>query len=237
MPTYANPFYEIAGTIEAIAVCQQASSVEGVFTELIAGLTARQARLRFIKLFDDAIELIAFVQLPEERLQALSEALKINQERAIFACASKTTGEFMSEMGGKLAMVSIAQMGDAVASGKLTDSTVLDKDGLLISTRNLVDDVRASPIPEYAKRVLELKLSALSRILVECDHYSDDEIRRRVKAIYADFCAEFDMHDKAVMPLREKMKCWAVGVSKPGVLALALSADVSGVAGFLQNLS
>lgn len=232
---YTNVLYEIAAVIQHMGD-NPGANLDLAFGEMYEHIIPRQARLRFIKLFDDAQELVAYLDLPDSRKTALSEVLRDGQEKAVFACGAANGGDFFKTIGGKLTMVSFAQMGDTVAGSRITAADGLDRLSLSEATNSLIESVRSSSsIPDYARRVLELKLSALTRILVECSHYSDDEIRRRVKAVYADFCAEFERHDKSVMPLSEKMRGWARSVSKPGVLALALTADLGSVVGLIAK--
>ncbi|MBQ0749955.1 MAG: hypothetical protein KBT70_07110, partial [Roseovarius sp.] len=69
---------------------------------------------------------------------------------------------------------------------------------------------------------------------LDCDSYPDGEIRRRVKAIYADFCGEFRRLDKKYEKIEDKLFRWAKNATGVGILALALTADVTTVVALLE---
>jgi hypothetical protein len=102
---------------------------------------------------------------------------------------------------------------------------------LLESTTVLLKQVAASKLPDYAKKVLELKLHSLTRLVSECTYLADEDVRRRVKSIYADFCRHYISYED----LGEKILRWGRNIMSPGIFMLSLTSDVAGVAGLLEG--
>jgi hypothetical protein len=114
-------------------------------------------------------------------------------------------------------------------------SEIVDRPQLLEETNRLIAQVTKSDLPEYARKCLSLKLIAFSRIVQECTFFSDDELRRRIKSIYADYCAEFERNDKQHEAMREALGRWARKFMAGGIFTLALTADVSAVLPLLEG--
>lgn len=122
----------------------------------------------------------------------------------------------------------------AVSDLNPNSDEILDREQLLSDTSRILEQVNQSSLSDYAKKCLCLKLLAFTRIVQECSFFSDDEIRRRIKTIYADFCAEFEKNDRQHEDVREALGRWARKFMVGGLFMLALTADVSEVAGLLE---
>ncbi|WP_342070967.1 hypothetical protein [Yoonia algicola] len=227
-----NPFYELATILGAVSKAEQKQSLSSTLSEA-AGLGAMETRFYILRLMDDAIEVFAHSKVPEHRISTMIE--QVNQfKHSYISCSDLAScGEFASRFQLQARILYLNSFGDTVEASSKVQNSPVDRGELQTSTLALMGEIRQSDLPEYAKDVLLLKMSALQKILVECDFYTDNEIRRRVKIIYADFCGEFRNHDKKHEKVEEMLLRWAKGAAGVGVFALALTADVTEIAGLL----
>ncbi len=105
------------------------------------------------------------------------------------------------------------------------ESEEIDRDDLASETKKLAAHVQQADLPDAAKDALILKLMAFSKIVHECQYYSDDHIRRRIKVIFADYCAEMEILQKEDEATKAKIIAWAKKYASKGSQALQLGAS------------
>lgn len=198
--------------------------------------TPTEARLHILSLFDDAAEIVSYLQLQESRVAKHIQYLQSAKDLFVMACSKANAGEFQNHVQLPTAAAMLHTIGDAVAGARLYTGQTLDRKSLLQSTDELALQVREDKsLPEYARRFLLIEMEAMSRVVRECQYLSDDDIRRRIKAIYADFCAEYAQFEKPDPELLRKVTGWAKKGMVAGVLTLGLAGDAASVAGYLES--
>ncbi|HHX89637.1 MAG TPA: hypothetical protein GX700_07675 [Paracoccus sp.] len=202
---------------------------------VVEGGAEMDARFLIISMFDDAIAVASHLKLPDHRAASQIEMLNSYKDKFILNCSQGTTQDFAKAMGDKRTISDIDMAGDVIAGSNIDMVRPVDLSILRQDTKELIEKLFHAKLPEIQRKALILKLSAFNRLLTECRGMSDDALRRRIKCIYADFCAEFESFDKEYRGALEIMTAWAKKTMKPGVLALALCADVSTVAGYITD--
>lgn len=233
MPDEAeNAAYALAEELQRIFTFPHDTGMQAVFKEMgqAQEVSGDRYAINLIKMFDEVLEVIAHLSLPENRISA-SRLVMISTQEAVMSY-SRNTQEFATKVGLTTPML-LRTIGDTIVAANIDKSLPLDRDKFSESTSELIKTVQATPMPDIAKKALLLKLNAIRRIVHEAGIYSDDDIRRRVKAVVADFNAEFSIADAAHDSIRDKLWKWAKAVSKPGIFALALTADASAVVALL----
>ncbi|MEM9854854.1 MAG: hypothetical protein AAF841_10435 [Pseudomonadota bacterium] len=111
----------------------------------------------------------------------------------------------------------------------------IDRDDFAAATLELIASVNAWDIDSYVKRTLVLELNSLLSIATSEKLYSDNDLRRRVKAIVADFAYQFAEHDKDFMSKFEKMRYYASRVFLSAPTAIGITSDGTTIAGLLPK--
>lgn len=200
------------------------------------GLSERQRKLYLLSAVGDAIDLLTHLdRLSEARLEELTKTLTELQEKMVDAVGKPSGQDFLGALGGKAIVSLLRSIGDTIYGASIDNLAPIDRSNLENLTVGLLEAVRSSDIDDYPKRALMMKLASFERVLIECKHYTDDELRRRVKSVLADYWAEAKMHEWKNSPLNEKMLRWATAACRPGIFALALTADISSVVALLPS--
>ncbi len=193
------------------------------------------AQYRLLKLFEDAEEELNIAPIKEEIRERQLSRLKGSRISFFNALNSTSSSEFQARFNVSVVKERMQGIADVLNTVGLPPRLPLNRPGFVKETLTLCEEIKESNIPDYAKKVAVLKIEALIRVVSEGSTCSDDDIRLRVKAVFADFCAEFDRFDKQHAELLDSVKAWAKRAAGVGVFALALSADVSEVAGLLTG--
>lgn len=231
----SESFYKIARILDEIhSRTSPNSPLSVIINEFYPTLNSSRARIMAIKEFDNCIERVTLTNLKEARIAEIVAHLMAIQEEFLTKSSLGSAQEFVNSFNIPHTSAILKAYGDTIDTSLNATSSPLDRKQFLADTRELFDELSSLNIPEYASKALRLKLSSLMRMLEVCDGYSDDEIRTRIKSIYADFCAEFLKLDKSYESSLETMTRWAKkGFVNAGLLSLGLIADATAVAGLL----
>ena len=228
----SNVLYDLSEVLLKAANEADKAGLDRFFVDLGFGDTASDAKLRILAMFNEALNLVAHLQIPDEKIaERLAKLTKI-QKQFLDACNAPNVGDFKKRVAATINGDQLALMGDTAMNVDTTQP--LDRMQFLRETESLIVAVEASDASEYLRRSLLIKINSIRRIVLECEHIGDDEIRARIKSIYADCASEFRTLDREHEELLEKVRRWAWGASKVGIFALALAADTSAVAGLLS---
>ncbi|SLN23215.1 hypothetical protein ROJ8625_00926 [Roseivivax jejudonensis] len=231
----ANVLYYIAELYREISAKDAKEKLNQAFTGLIEELPPIDAKLRILSLFDDAIHLVSHLSIREDRIRRRLEFIQEAKGRFLTACSKETVDEFKKTSRAQATADLLESSGDAVSEAKLDFTQPLDRSGFLATTDELIEFVSNSGLPSLQRKVMILELNALSRTMRECHDATDDQIRRRVKCIYADFCSEFVVLDRQHEDVLDAVTRWAKGAMKVGIFALALAADTTSLAGYISG--
>jgi hypothetical protein len=198
-------------------------------------LKAVEIRLYLLSQFDQTLDTVFHLRLRPEKIQTMAAQITQIRNRFLTTMNLSSVAEFDGNMQLETSYHLIDAFGSAIEASQDFGDSDLDRTVLLESTTVLLKQVSASKLPDYAKKVLELKLHSLTRLVSECTYLSDEDVRRRVKSIYADFCSDFCRHDIIYEDLGEKILRWGRNIMSPGIFMLSLTSDVAGVAGLLEG--
>lgn len=130
----------------------------------------------------------------------------------------------------------LGAIADAVSERLETDPADLDRIGFLEKTAELIEEVKAWDMDQYASRTLLMGLGLVAEVTSSSNtSTSDAEIRRRISRIVAAFAVEFSIMDKEFESRWETIKRWAKLGYKGSSVPLALTSDAAGVAGLLPK--
>lgn len=234
MTNASNLFYKLSGELSRFGNLGNAelkTSVQAAASEI--GVNRARYILLLVGQIEDAIDLLGHVSLPAERIDKSRNLLRGVQEKMHGAFGQRNGTDFLNALGGAHIIDTIEFIGDTVESLRLEPGGAIDRDMLTRQTEDLLSALQGAGLPHYATRVLQLKLMSVHRVLAESQIYSDGDLRRRVKSVFADYCAEFNRFDDQFSTFSEKMYRWAKTAGGVGVFALALTADASSIAGLL----
>jgi len=192
----------------------------------------QEARVHLIRHFDKISQRIVFSITDSEVVEEYLEVVDNLKVDVIVATGSEiTVGEFLGgraaiHMGMTLRMI----RGGLKQAGSQSDDR-FDREKFRSDTMLVLEEIKESSLDEYPKRVLMSSLRMILRMTNEESLYSEDYIRVRIKSVYADFCSEFENIDRDFETTREMLTRWARGALGIGAFALALTADVSEIAG------
>ncbi len=228
-----NAVYALEEEIRKIFAYKNDVAIQTIFNELgqMSNISANRYRINLLKMFDDAAETVAHLPLPDERV-ARSVSLILKAQEVLVAVGINKAQDIKGHIGMAIPDL-LSQIGNTVSTAHMDKAVSLDRKEFTIQTGDLIAAINESNLIGYAKKALLLKLNAIQRIVQDTALYSDSDIRRRVKSIVADFSAEFEKMDKEYEGIRQKIMRWAKATSRPGIVALALTADVSAVQGLL----
>lgn len=197
--------------------------------------SAPEARSKLIGLFGDCLDLLPLVDLAEERMSENLSLISSTRDSFIVNCSKATVAEFTAGTKAREASSMFDLVGDVVASLTAQDLKPLDRDALIKQSRILLDIFEKSDLNNFEKRSVTLKLTSLIRTVDQCRDLSDAQVKRRVKAIYADYCSDFDRLDNTA--LYKAMTEWASSICTHGVNGLSLAISLVGVSGYIEDHS
>lgn len=230
-----NAIYQLAEMLEALAKYEPKQSLEAAMASASGTESADDYRLAVVGLFHQAMDLYTHVRVTDQRIAQVVGSLKLMASRFMVASGRGTVGDFNGVFSTGLTVEFLVAYANAV-SAHLDDSVQeMDRSAFNATTDDLIGFLRNSNFPAQAREAMILKLNAVSRLSRACAFLPDDDIRRRVKAVYADFCAEFDRLDRKHAEVFERVTSWAKAGAKVGIFALALTSDVSQVAGLIEG--
>lgn len=229
-----NTIDRLAGHLDTIADLEPKTNLDKAFGGLVEGMDHDSARLYLLGLLQDAIDLAVRIPMQDSKRTEVIIFFKQLQARFLKCCGLPTANEFYNNFTKGNALAQLRAYSMVIDLAGLEHPETIDRDELVASTKRLAKDLTQSNLPDYVRKALDLKLYAFSRVVEECNHFSDDQIRRRVKIIFADYCSEVELHDKTYQATSEKMKDWAKKSAKGGSETLQVT---SAVVGLLQHLT
>ncbi|MEO0428266.1 MAG: hypothetical protein AAF160_12605 [Pseudomonadota bacterium] len=159
----------------------------------------------------------------------------LQTKRQLFtSLRSQNVSEFKSSLRIQERLNYLYLIKNSLQAAQIRQQEPLRRDNLASDLQALLGSVRSADIPEYAKIVLDMKIRSLITICSFPEHYSDQELRLRIKSVFADLEAEFSQNDKKYQDLRETVLRLVKSYGGYGLLALSLGADVTAVAGLLS---
>ena len=234
-----NAFYALAGVVERFVRSTQnpPEKVNAVLEEILPAMEPIAAKQRIYGMFRDCIEAISLLELPSNDLLEIENLLKDHQ--ALFFRYNGLAGvaELVNHTGFRGLLPLVKSYGHSVRLSSKRSGEALDREALAKKTLNLLRSFKESDLSDYEKNAVALKMNSIVRISVEGSVYTDAEIRNRVKAIYADFCAQFDQADKKHASYLDKMKHWALRACGLGTSALAITSDAQEAYKMLENFT
>lgn len=233
-----NNLYKIASVFRQISESPN-ESLDGALLRHTglseSSSTGINAKFLVLGLFDDCLDEISHLGLPENRISAMSERLAGAKAQFLRSVNSNSTDEFRKHFQIEANIQTLESLGDTIAVTNQFGGAPLDRKDFSLRTLEQIEIIRRSTLDQYSKDSLILKLNAINRVVNECAYMTDDQIRLRVKAIVADFHSSFSKHDKNYESTSETLTRWAKQIMRPGVFALAITADITSVAGLLEG--
>ncbi|KGM50644.1 hypothetical protein [Pseudooceanicola atlanticus] len=222
-----NTCFRLADVYAAIAESDPKGNLVQGLAAAFPEVDSDEARIAIIHLFDDAIEEIAHLPgLPEQNVRDMLSSVRHFQGLALKGLAQNAVKEFVAASQAKNVIGTLRLVGNTVATSRIATTQKFDRQEFIGTTETMLEAVRASTLPEMQKAVVALKLSALLRIMHEREGASDDQIRRRLKGIFADLRDEFENVDGEQAEFLEKFRAWVASSMKGGAFALGLTSDV-----------
>lgn len=118
-------------------------------------------------------------------------------------------------------------LGDTISSARLSVAQKPNLQHVLSETELLLKALQSIEGAQYVDQVLIIQLRSIVRVCSEGSLYSGEELRKKIKSVYADFCAEFDRNDKKFERLHEMLFRWMRSILGPSLLLLSVSADAT----------
>ncbi|MEM7498985.1 MAG: hypothetical protein AAF371_13465 [Pseudomonadota bacterium] len=182
-------------------------------------------------LLDEAIHTAA--SLEAEGFDDTKELLITIKRHLFVALRLPKVSEFNQNFRTQERLTQLKLIRTSFSAAQIRAQEPLERLELVSDLNDLLAKTRISDMPEYARKVLDMKVRATVAISMLPDHFTDQELRLRVKSIYADFCAEFELHDQKYEDLHEILLRLAKKYGGFGLIALSLGADVTAIAGLL----
>ena len=221
-----NACYHAAHLIEAIAERPDNEKLATALRVAFPDLSAVEARFKLLGVFEDALEEVSHVpSLSDDHLSSIIGQIREFHHLALLAVAQDKVGGFKVHSKFESAISTLMLIGHTLATSNVVRPTVFDRASFLKEADSMLTDTREAPLNPMQKAVIELKLRSIIRIMHECEGASDEQIRRRLKNIFADIQAEFETIDEEQKEFVEKFKDWVSRSMKSGVFALGLTSD------------
>ena len=221
-----NACYNVAESFKKILSREAGENLDKALQAAMPQLQPLEARIAIVQSFEDALEEISHIpNLPDDYLQEMLGKVRTFQGRALMACSQLNVKGFNEHGTAHAAIETLTLIGHTVASSHISKEAAFDRDNFLTSTEEMLDAARRSNLPQMQSAVIQLKLKAIIRIMHECEGLSDNQVRRKLKNIYADVRAEFDDIDGEHAEFLEKFRAWVASSMKGGISALGLTAD------------
>lgn len=232
-----NQLYDLAETLRKISYRDEKHLLIEALKDATGEPTPTRSRMKALDLFDDAINAVSLLPLREDRVFDHIQLLVTVKDRFVIACSKGKISEFNSIIKPDHVIPHIFTLGDTIASSPLNADNQLDRDDLLSQTNDLIQHLRKSKWNSDSVKAMLLHLEGFRRIMLECEYLSDDQIRRRVKSIYADFCAEFDSNFPPDKTTKQLVGKWAAAIGTGGIFMLGLAGNSASIAAYLEDHS
>lgn len=225
-----NTIYRLQDALKQLYEADDKLPLNNALAELFDEMDPQQARLHIFALINDATSGISKVGLPPHRLEDAIGFFVRFQGQFMVNNGVATCGEFKQRLQLANNLQLLSSYGDTLDVAKVEAPSAMNRTDVLDATDQLLKGLGDDEFPPYVREALKLKLLAFDRIVRECAHLTDDDVRRRVKVIYADFCSEFELHDKKYASGVEKVSSWAKKCAAGGAEVLQITAAGMGVA-------
>ncbi|MEM6678654.1 MAG: hypothetical protein AAF675_12365 [Pseudomonadota bacterium] len=230
-----RPIEKIIEFYTRVHIATDKSSPTKILRELMAMKDGIDAKLAFIKLFDELLEQVMSISLTDDRKMRQIKILRAERRRVFQNLNAENCGTIRRNIRPDIAVETFHLLDDILHAAEKTEQKPFDRGAFATDTTALLTMVSESDLSEIVKGALIRQLeTSISMAALPAD-FSDSDLRKKVKSIYADFCAEFDGHLIKHESLAEKLLRWAKASIGPGVFALALTADATTVSGLLPS--
>lgn len=231
-----NPFYELADLLEPFDVpVADTTKSATTFAKTFEGVPIQEARLSLLFKIRGCVDIAGQFDLSGVRSQQRVSFMNSLLERYSKILNTQDTKNFAAGLSLSESLETLRAYGDALEFRPESQNVgPLDRSSFASDIESLRASLAAEKLSEHASKFVDIALNSLYRILIEDRTYSDHEIRMRVKAIYADFCIQFDAHDAAFQSTAEKLYGLAKQYGGYGLGLLAIAADTTAVAGLLS---
>jgi hypothetical protein len=192
-------------------------------------------RLRFVELLNECIERISILQLPEARIEENIKTIKKVQKLFVAFGNVERVGHFTSNANPAMFSLVLSSIGDSIETSGRSPLPSFSLSDFISETEDLLEKLDLVECDKYLKEALRIEVRAVLRSVSVGRLYSAEMIRKRVKAVYADFCAEFNEHDKNYETLKEMLLRWMKNGLGPGAFVLGLTADATSVVALLPS--
>ena len=169
----------------------------------------------------------------EARRDDLIKRVQLSSETLLNALSRRGGGNTSGPLVNDIVLERLRSAVEIIEEKTMSSSRASSRDQMIEETESLIKDVKDWDIEEYAKNTLLMQLNSIERVIQMSDLYSERELRDRVKAVIADFAAEFSQADKKYQSRMERMMLWARRGFFAGSVVLGLTADITTIAGML----
>lgn len=230
MEDQKNACYQSAKIIEEISSQPDQNKLSTALSIVFPHISQTEARLGILAILDDAIEEVSLIpNLTDTGVSSMLAEIRQIQGRLLMALPQETVKAFKAHAKFENAIEKLNLIGHTLATSHISRNKRFDRKTFLAETEEMLEGIGSAPINPMQKSVLELKLRSIIRIMHECEGATDEQIRRRLKNIFADLQAEFEHIDEEQKEFLEKFKGWVSNSMKSGAFALGLTADTLSV--------
>lgn len=219
--------YEIVSAIKKVAANDAKLPLAQALASVFPELDTSDAKLRFLRKFDDAIEEISFIpSLPDQVVRDLMSQVQEIQGKILHAITKDTVAEFTRHAHPNKSIGTLNLIGHTVVTARIPVSLNFDRQEFTSTLDHWLGMVEQSDLPPIQKAVITLKMRALLRFLTECRGATEDQIRLKLKSLASDIEREISEIDARHKPFLEKLKEAITVPIKHGRFALALASEV-----------
>jgi len=221
-----NKCYEIAELYSVFYDHPQSMKLDTGLKDLLDTTTASDAKLRLLRLFDDAIEEISMINtLTEDHITRMISQVRGFQTAVFDGLLQVTVENFLVKAQAKQTISTLTLIGHTLSATSITKQKPFNREDFIKSTEAMIDEVSGSSLHEVQREFLKLELRSIIRTMHECHGATDDQIRRRLKSVFADFAAEYEDLDRQQRQFYEKFKDYVSSTMKGGAFVLGLTSE------------
>lgn len=196
-----------------------------------------EAFLGILSLLDEAIDIVLKYSAKREIAARHAEILQDIKIQYAKQGPNVKRSELKSMVQSRSVLSLISLIKDALDSAGYSDGEPINRLEFIESTVALMDYVQQSDAPEYLKKATALSLDMIIKLSTSDMLFTDEQIRKRVKEVICDFTIAYRKMDRDYEEIWEKILRWSGYAITPGVLLLGVTADVTGIAGYLEDKS
>lgn len=230
-----NPFFELASLLESFVVSgNNGVRVDSILQNHFPEMQVQDARIAVLLRMRECARISGQLDTAEDRNRQRSDFINELARSYSLHMNSNLARELSSNLAIANKLETLRAYGDVFSSKKTSGAfPAINRIEVASGTEALREAFAKLDLDPYAKRFVDISLSSLQRVLMEDLTYSDEELRQRIKSIYADFCIQFDTNDQRYKTTAERLLDFAKQYGGYGVAALAIGSDLSQVMALL----